>query len=133
VVLELFREHRISTGKASELLGLSYREFLDLLHTKNIPVVTTPPRHSQVEIFSQNGFHPKTGERLRPITRDIVVKHEEQRRSPRDRGTGNWLPNLGNVSPRGLFWGLGGFLLLSTFVGPFVQEKAVAKAAWRSA
>jgi predicted HTH domain antitoxin len=44
VVLELFREHRISTGKASELLGLSYREFLDLLDMKNIPVLTTPLR-----------------------------------------------------------------------------------------
>ena len=43
VVLELFREHRISAGKAAELLGLSYREFLDLLQTKNILVVTTPP------------------------------------------------------------------------------------------
>ncbi len=47
VVLELFREHRISTGKAAELLGLSYREFLDRLHIKNIPVVTTPPRDPQ--------------------------------------------------------------------------------------
>jgi predicted HTH domain antitoxin len=47
VVLEVFREHRISAGKAAELLGLSYREFLDLLQTKHIPVVTTPPRHSQ--------------------------------------------------------------------------------------
>jgi hypothetical protein len=70
---------------------------------------------------------------LRPITRDIVVKYEEQRRSPRDRETGNWLPNLGNVLPRGLFWGLGGFLLLSTFAGPIIQEKAMANAAWRSA
>ncbi len=43
-VLELFRERRISAGKAAELLELSYREFLDLLQTKNIPVVTTPPR-----------------------------------------------------------------------------------------
>ena len=47
VVLELFREHRISAGKAAELLGCSYREFLDLLHTKNIPVGTTPPRGPQ--------------------------------------------------------------------------------------
>lgn len=47
VVLELFREHRISAGKAAELLELSYREFLDLLQTKNIPVVTTPPRDPQ--------------------------------------------------------------------------------------
>jgi predicted HTH domain antitoxin len=44
VVLELFREHRISAGKASELLELSYREFLDLLQAKNIPVLTTLPR-----------------------------------------------------------------------------------------
>ena len=47
VVLELFRERRISAGKVSELLALSYREFLDLLHTKTIPVVTTSPRHSR--------------------------------------------------------------------------------------
>jgi hypothetical protein len=46
-VLELFREHRISAGKAAELLGYSYREFLDLLQTKNIPMVTTPPRGLQ--------------------------------------------------------------------------------------
>jgi len=44
VILELFRERRISTGKAAELLGLAYREFLALLQTKNIAVVTTPPR-----------------------------------------------------------------------------------------
>jgi predicted HTH domain antitoxin len=47
VVLEFFREHRISAGKAAELLGLSYREFLSLLQTKDIPVVTTPPRDPQ--------------------------------------------------------------------------------------
>ena len=44
VVLELFREHRISTGKAAELLGMSYRDFLHLIQAKNIPIVTTPPR-----------------------------------------------------------------------------------------
>lgn len=47
VVLELFREHRLSSGKAAELLDVSYREFLALLHTKNIPVVATPPRDPQ--------------------------------------------------------------------------------------
>ena len=46
-VLELFREHRISAGKAAELLELSYREFLDLLQAKNIPVVTTQPRDAE--------------------------------------------------------------------------------------
>lgn len=89
-------------------------------------------RGGLVEIFLQDGFHPKTGERLRPITREIVVKYEEQRRSPRGRSTGNWPPSVGNVSPRGLFWGLSGFLLLATFAGPIIREKAVAKAAWRS-
>lgn len=47
VVSELFREHRISAGKAAELLGCSYREFLDLLKTKKISIVTTPPRELQ--------------------------------------------------------------------------------------
>jgi hypothetical protein len=47
VVLELFREHLISVGKAAELLELSYREFLDLLQAKNIPVITAPPRDPQ--------------------------------------------------------------------------------------
>jgi hypothetical protein len=89
-------------------------------------------RAGQVEVFSQDGFHPKTGERLRAITREIVVKYEAQRRSHRGRGNGSWPPSLGDVPSRGLFWGLGGFLLLATFAGPIVQEKAVAKAAWRS-
>jgi predicted HTH domain antitoxin len=50
VVLELFREHRISLGKGAELLGLSYREFLGLLEAKNIPIVTTPPRAPEVVV-----------------------------------------------------------------------------------
>ena len=44
VVLELFREHRISAGKAAEILGLTYHEFSDLLRARNVPVVTTPPQ-----------------------------------------------------------------------------------------
>lgn len=47
VVLELFQEHRISAGKAAEFLECSYREFLDLLQTKNIPMVMTPPSGPQ--------------------------------------------------------------------------------------
>ncbi len=46
-VLELFREHRLSAGKAAEILGLSYREFLDLLSARDIPFVTTPPSGGQ--------------------------------------------------------------------------------------
>jgi len=60
VVLELFWEHRISAGKAAELLGCSYREFLDLLHTKNIPMVTTPPREPQ-EVTALCGCKERPG------------------------------------------------------------------------
>jgi predicted HTH domain antitoxin len=53
VIMELVREQRISAGKGAELLGLSYWEVLDLLHTKRIPVVTTPPRdpHAVAELL----------------------------------------------------------------------------------
>ena len=46
-VLELFREHKISTGKAAELLGMSYRDFLTLLQERSIPLLTTPPRDTR--------------------------------------------------------------------------------------
>lgn len=86
-------------------------------------------RTGNIEIASQDGFDPKTGDRLRPVTRDIALKYEEQRRSPRGGGVGGWMDG---ISHRGLFWGLGGFLLLATLVSPIVQERAIAKAAWRS-
>ncbi len=38
VVLDLFRQKRISIRKGAELLGLSYREFLDLLSRRQVPV-----------------------------------------------------------------------------------------------
>lgn len=37
VILELFQEGGISSGKAAELLGLSKLEFLDLLDQRNLP------------------------------------------------------------------------------------------------
>lgn len=37
VVIELFREGRISQGKAAELLGISRWEMIDLVNTLNIP------------------------------------------------------------------------------------------------
>lgn|GEM_PF-4406039 len=36
VVLELFRQRRISTRNGAELLGLSYRDFLDLMSQHKI-------------------------------------------------------------------------------------------------
>ena len=38
VVLDLFRQKRISIRKGAELLGLSYREFLDLLSRRQVPI-----------------------------------------------------------------------------------------------
>jgi len=37
VLLELFHEGKISSGKAAEMLGLSKAQFLDLLHQRNLP------------------------------------------------------------------------------------------------
>ncbi len=38
VALELYREGRISLGKAAEIAGLSLREFLYELRSRNIPL-----------------------------------------------------------------------------------------------
>lgn len=38
VVLDLFRQRRISIRKGAELLGLSYRAFLALLSHRQIPI-----------------------------------------------------------------------------------------------
>jgi predicted HTH domain antitoxin len=37
VILELFQEGKISSGKAAEFLGLSKVQFLDLLSQRNLP------------------------------------------------------------------------------------------------
>lgn len=43
IVLELFREERISSGKAAELLGLSKEAFVHLLGQYGIPYFTEHP------------------------------------------------------------------------------------------
>jgi predicted HTH domain antitoxin len=37
VLLELFQEGKISSGKAAEILGLSKAQFLDVLNERNLP------------------------------------------------------------------------------------------------
>lgn len=37
LALGLFQEEEVSVGKAAEIAGLSYRAFLDVLHTRGIP------------------------------------------------------------------------------------------------
>ena len=51
IALELFREERISSGKAAELLGTSKAEFIDLLDQHGIAYFTETPEEleSQVE------------------------------------------------------------------------------------
>ena len=39
VVLDLFRQKRISIRKGAELLGLSYRAFLDLLARRQVSII----------------------------------------------------------------------------------------------
>ena len=39
VVLDLFRQKRISIRKGAELLGLSYRGFLDLLARRQVSII----------------------------------------------------------------------------------------------
>ncbi|MCS7265788.1 MAG: UPF0175 family protein, partial [Armatimonadetes bacterium] len=37
IVLELYQRGEISTGRAAEVLGISYRQFIDLLAKHEIP------------------------------------------------------------------------------------------------
>ncbi len=43
VLLELFQEGKISSGKAAEFLGLSKAQFLDLLNERHLPYLDTDP------------------------------------------------------------------------------------------
>ena len=50
VALELFRQGRISTGKASELMGITKLEFMRLLSKHNIPYFTESPNELEAEV-----------------------------------------------------------------------------------
>jgi predicted HTH domain antitoxin len=39
LVMELLREHRLSQGKAAEILGISRQELFDLMTNHRVPVV----------------------------------------------------------------------------------------------
>jgi predicted HTH domain antitoxin len=43
VILELFQEGEISSGKAAEILGLSKSRFLDLLDARKLPFLDAEP------------------------------------------------------------------------------------------
>lgn len=50
IALELFREERISSGKAAELLGLSKAEFIDLLDQHGIAYFTETPNELRAQV-----------------------------------------------------------------------------------
>ena len=50
VAVELFRQGRISSGKAAEMLGLSKLEFMRLLARQSIPFFTESPGELESEI-----------------------------------------------------------------------------------
>jgi predicted HTH domain antitoxin len=50
VLLELFQEGKISSGKAAEMLGLSKAQFLDLLNQRNLPYLDADLRNLEREV-----------------------------------------------------------------------------------
>jgi len=50
VLLELFQEGKISSGKAAEFLGLSKAQFLDLLNERHLPYLDADPGDLEREI-----------------------------------------------------------------------------------
>jgi predicted HTH domain antitoxin len=50
IALELFREERISSGKAAELLGVSKAEFIDLLDEHGIAYFTETPEELEAQV-----------------------------------------------------------------------------------
>lgn len=50
LVMELLREHRLSQGKAAELLGLNRDELFDLMAKYRIPVIDLTPEELKSEL-----------------------------------------------------------------------------------
>jgi len=48
--MELLREHRLSQGKAAELLGLDRHELFDLMAKYQIPVIDLTPEELKSEL-----------------------------------------------------------------------------------
>lgn len=50
IAIELFREERISSGKGAELLGMSKREFIQLLAQHGVPYFGETPEELATEV-----------------------------------------------------------------------------------
>jgi predicted HTH domain antitoxin len=55
VLLELFQEGKISSGKAAEMLGLSKSQFLDLLNQRNLPYLDADLGNLEREVAALEG------------------------------------------------------------------------------
>lgn len=49
-IMELLREHRISQGKAAEILGINRHDLFDLMTKHHVPVIDLTPEELQVEL-----------------------------------------------------------------------------------
>jgi predicted HTH domain antitoxin len=58
VLLELFQEGKISSGKAAEFLSLSKAQFLDLLSQRHLPYLDTDPGDLGREITAAEAASP---------------------------------------------------------------------------
>jgi hypothetical protein len=50
LVLELFRRHDVSAGRAAHTLGISLEAFMKLASSRGIPVIDTTPEQWDVEL-----------------------------------------------------------------------------------
>lgn len=50
LVMELLREHRLSQGKAGEILGLSRHELFDLMAKYHVPALDLTPEELRAEL-----------------------------------------------------------------------------------
>jgi predicted HTH domain antitoxin len=60
VVLELFQEGEISSGKAAEILGLSKSSFLDLLNERHLPYLDSEPEELAREVAAAEAASRRT-------------------------------------------------------------------------
>ncbi len=60
VVLDLFRQKRISIRKGAELLDLSYREFLALLSRRQVPITDYEEREIDCDLEAFKKIEQRT-------------------------------------------------------------------------
>lgn len=62
LVLSLFKDERISSGKAAQLLGITRIEFLALLRRRGIAYVDYSPDEVAEELAAVKSLHVKAGQ-----------------------------------------------------------------------